>query len=133
MRYMLLFAGTDEAWNQMSEDQRRAMYARIGEWWRGHTEAGRIVGGEQLAPASSATTIRVRPNGDALVTDGPFLESKEIFGGFAIIEAADLDEAIELAKSWPAGETIEVRPVVEMNMTEGAEAMAGAGPSGARR
>ncbi|MGN9842445.1 YciI family protein [Nonomuraea sp. H19] len=75
----------------------------------------RMIGGEQLQPADTATTVRVA-GGELLVTDGPFADTKEIFGGFYLIEAADLDEALELAARIPAarlGGSVEVRPLAE--------------------
>ena len=67
-----------------------------------------VVGGEALQPSSTASTVR----GDALVTDGPFADTKEALGGFYVIEAPDLDVALRLAKICPAG-NVEVRPVLE--------------------
>jgi len=68
-----------------------------------------VVGGEALQPSSTASTVR----GDALVTDGPFADTKEALGGFYVIEAPDLDVALRLAKLFPAG-NVEVRPVLEL-------------------
>jgi hypothetical protein len=115
MKYMLLFAGTEEyheTFLTMSDEKRKQAMAKIGEWWEAQARAGRILEGHQLQAASTATTVR-RQNGKSLVSDGPFLEAKETIGGYAIIEVAGLDEAIELAKEWPAGGTVEVRPLVE--------------------
>lgn len=84
-------------------------YMAFGEKW-----GAAIRGGEALLPIGTATSVRVR-DGETLVTDGPFAETKEHLGGFYIIEADDLDKAIEAAKDIPgawAG-TIEVRPVME--------------------
>ena len=67
-----------------------------------------VVGGEALQPSSTASTVR----GDALVTDGPFADTKEALGGFYVIDAPDLDVALRLAKICPAG-NVEVRPVLE--------------------
>lgn len=111
MKYVLLFAGT------MSEEDRAAhkeladQYERTGKWFADHTQAGKIVGGEELKGPETATTVRFK-GGKPMVTDGPFVESKEIIGGFAVVDVADLDEALEMAKSWPGGD-VEVRPVVE--------------------
>ncbi len=110
MKYVLLFTGTDEGRAAQSKEDAEAMYRRIGEWWGEHSQAGRILGGEELQPARTATTIRFK-NGKPVVTDGPFLEAKERIGGFAIIEVPDLDAALDMAKGWPAGD-VEVRPVV---------------------
>ena len=74
-----------------------------------------IVGGEQLQPAATATTIRVN-DGHTLTTDGPFADTKEVFGGFYMLEADHLDRAIELAAQIPStwmGGSVEIRPVVE--------------------
>ena len=68
--------------------------------------------GYQLQPVSTATTVRRGENGSRVVTDGPFAESGEVVGGYCIVNVADLDEALALAKSWPGG-SVEVRPVVE--------------------
>jgi len=68
-----------------------------------------VVGGEALQPSSMASTVR----GDALVTDGPFADTKEALGGFYVIDAPDLDVALRLAKLCPAG-NVEVRPVLEL-------------------
>jgi hypothetical protein len=94
----------------MSPEEARQAYARVGAWWQEHQS--KIVGGEQLQPANTATTVRHSRNGaDPVVTDGPFIEAKEQIGGFAIIDVPDLDEALRMAKTWPAG-SVEVRPVV---------------------
>jgi hypothetical protein len=111
MKYLLLFANSEENRPKRSDEELKAFYERIGQWWGKHSAAGTIVGGEELQPAGTATTVRI--NGDqAVVTDGPFMEAKETIGGFSLIEVPDLDAAIELAKTWPAGGTVEIRPVV---------------------
>lgn len=115
MKYVLMFAGSveyREVWEKMPQDRRAAAYERIGKWYEEHGKAGRIVGGEELQGPTSTTTVRLE-NGKAIVTDGPFIEAKEIIGGFAIVEVKDLDEALALAKTWPAGGIVEVRPVVD--------------------
>lgn len=74
----------------------------------------RVVGGAQLAPAHTASTVRVK-DGDALVTDGPFADTKEVFGGYYLLEADDLDAAIQVAAAIPAarlGGSVEIRPIV---------------------
>jgi hypothetical protein len=74
------------------------------------TRRGVLKGGNELQPKRTATTVR-RVNGKMTVSDGPFIESKEAVGGFAMIEVADLDEAIRIAKDFPG--SIEIRPIVE--------------------
>jgi hypothetical protein len=109
---MMLIAGDEAEWADRPEAETAAMYERIGAWWDGHEKAGRIVGGHELEPSSTATTVRVDANGRATITDGPFVEGKEMVGGYAILDVADLDEALALAASWPAPDTLEVRPIV---------------------
>src|SRR5262249_24117013 len=112
MKYMLLFVN-DESWETKSSPEAlRKGYEAVRGWWNEHAEAGRIIGGEQLKGTRTATTVRRRDT-KVSVTDGPYIESKETLGGFAIIDVADLDAAIALAKSWPALETVEIRPIVE--------------------
>ena len=113
MKYMMLIADADDGMPRTTvEDQ--AVYARIGAWWAEHTAAGRIVEGHELQPSSTATTVRIAPDGTTTVTDGPFLEGKEMVGGYGILEVPDLDAALALASSWPGrATTLEIRPVVE--------------------
>lgn len=123
MKYMFMFAGTDEyfeAFRSFPKEVQEQALARVMAWREEQTAAGRLLDNNRLQPASSATTVRLahdqngRPNGKALVTDGPFIDAKERIGGYAIIDVPDLDAAIELAKSWPAGGTVEIRPVMEL-------------------
>jgi len=110
-QYMLMFLGTDEQLETMPKDKLDKAYAEIGRWWDDLSKKGVIKEGEQLAPRRTATTVR-RVTGTMTVQDGPFIESKEHVGGYALIEVPDLDAAIALAKNWPAGD-VEVRPIVE--------------------
>ncbi len=111
MKYMLLIYANDNGWDKLSEDEQNAIhqeYMDIGA-------DSRTVGGNQLQPATTATTVRVQ-DGRTLTTDGPFLETKEELGGYYLIDADDLDAALEVAARIPAarrGGGIEVRPVVE--------------------
>ena len=114
MKYVLMFADSVEdqtSWEKMSPDQMHAAYEHINKWFEEHSKSGKIVGGEELQGPSTATTVRHK-NGKTTVTDGPFIESKEVLGGFAIVEVKDLDEALAMAKSWPGGNLVEVRPIV---------------------
>lgn len=115
MKYVLMFAGSTEEqdeWEKLSKEQLETAYQRVNQWFEEHSKAGRIVGGEELRGPSTATTVRHK-NGKVTITDGPFIEAKEVIGGFAIVEVKDLDEALAMAKSWPGGSLVEVRPVVE--------------------
>ncbi|MHB8490154.1 MAG: YciI family protein [Candidatus Dormibacteria bacterium] len=107
---MLLFIKNEET--AVDEADRSAHYAAIDEWFAEIGRDGKLRGGEELQPSSTATTIRFR-EGRPLVTDGPFIESKENVAGFATIDVADLDEAIAIAKKWPPkDQAVEIRPVV---------------------
>lgn len=112
---MFLIASSEQGWGSLSEPELKDAYERIGTWWNGHTEAGRIREGHQLKAPETATTVRISRDGSTNVTDGPFVEAKEIVGGYGVVEVADLDEAIAMASSWPAPNTIEIRPVIEQH------------------
>jgi len=112
VKYMLMFVN-DEAWERKtSPEEVKQGYEAVMKWWDEHSAAGRIVGGEQLKPTATATTVR-KKDGKTTVTDGPFIESKEALGGFAIVNVPDLDAAIAMAKTWPGLEVLEIRPLVE--------------------
>jgi len=110
-RYMLMFVSQDEWRETRSSEDLKNAYAPIMSWWDDLVKTGVIKGGEELGPQRTATSVR-RVNGSMKVTDGPFIESKESIGGFALIDVDDLDKAIAIAKTWPGGD-VEVRPVVE--------------------
>lgn len=113
MKYVLLFGGTMEGVEQLESAAREeavAGYEQSGQWFEKYYKAGKIVSGEELRGPSTATTVS-KKNGKVIVTDGPFIESKEIIGGFAVIDVADLDEALAMAREWPG--TVEIRPVVD--------------------
>ena len=114
MKYVLMFAGSvdeQDAWEKMPEATRVAAYGRVNQWFEEHSKAGRITGGAELQGPTTATTVRIK-NGKATVTDGPFIEAKEIIGGFAIVDVKDRDEAEEMARKWPGG-PVEIWPTVE--------------------
>jgi hypothetical protein len=98
-------------WEAMSAEERAAYVALHQAWFRTHGE--HVRGGEELAPPISGRTIR-RRRGTLSSTDGPFIETKELLGGFIVLEAADLDAALAMAADWPAlgtdGNGVEVRP-----------------------
>lgn len=112
MKYMMLIAGSEEVWSGQDEEERKQLYARIGAWWDQQAKAGRIIEGHELQPVATATTVRIKPDGSTTVTDGPFIDSKEVVGGYAILDVADLDEAIAVASGWPVPDALEIRPIV---------------------
>jgi len=113
MQYMLLIHSSEDGWNALTEAEQGEMYAAYGTFTQALRDKGAFVAGDQLAGASDATTVRVR-DGETLITDGPFAETKEQLGGYYLIEAESLDEAIEWAARIPGARygTIEVRPLV---------------------
>jgi hypothetical protein len=113
VKYMMLIGGEETSYVNDTKEERQALYERLGAWWEEHERAGRIIGGHELQPSSTATTVRVSADGNATVTDGPFIEGKEMIGGYAVLEVEDLDEALRIASSWPAPDTLEIRPIVE--------------------
>lgn len=112
-QYMLMFVGNDDEWAAQPQDQLKSAYTAIGRWWDDLEKKGVIKGGAELDHRNTATTVR-RVSGAMTVSEGPFLQSKEHVGGWAMIAVPDLDAAIAIAKSWPGtSTTVEVRPIVE--------------------
>ena len=111
MRYLLAIYGDESQREAMSPEEGVAVMEAYGAYTQQVQEAGVMVGGDGLQPSSTATTVRVR-NGERLVTDGPFAETREQLGGYYLVEAKDLDEALGIAERIPSSRfgTIEVRP-----------------------
>ena len=109
MRYAVLIYERPGAYDRFSDGERRAVSAEYLELARD----ARVVGGARLKPVETATTMRMQ-DGEPLITDGPFADTKEVFGGFYLLEAHDLDGALEVAAQIPAvrlGGSVEVRPM----------------------
>lgn len=114
MQYMLLIYGDQAAMASASEDDRQAMYAEYMKFTDDLRSSGAMVGGDELKPSATAKTVTVH-NGERLVTDGPFAETKETLGGYYLIEADSEDKALEWAAKIPGARygKIEVRPVAQ--------------------
>ena len=114
MQYLLLIYSPESHWESMPEPERKKIYQQYGELIAELQKTGKFLGGHELQPTSSATTVRVR-DGKKAVTDGPFAETKEHLGGFILIEAKDIDEAVEIASKSPIAEigSVEVRPIMK--------------------
>jgi hypothetical protein len=112
MQYMFLVY-LDE--NSLTEEQRAACYKESAGYAMELHASGKRVSAAPLHPTSTATSVRTR-DGKRIVTDGPFAETREQLGGFFLVDAANLDEAIEIAGTIPAGRwgTVEIRPVLEV-------------------
>ncbi|HEX5578919.1 MAG TPA: hypothetical protein VFY43_04555, partial [Candidatus Limnocylindria bacterium] len=80
MKYMVLIGSTADGWDHLDQGEQRALMERIGAWWEQHATNGEILEGHQLQPRETATTVRLDRNGQASVTDGPFVEGKEVVG-----------------------------------------------------
>ena len=114
MKYLLLIHHDEQAWRALGDADRQRIYGEYAEFGRRIASAGQHLAGAELQPTSTATSVRVR-DGQRLVTDGPFAETREQLAGYFLVEAADLDEAIAIAAGIPSARTgtIEIRPVVE--------------------
>jgi hypothetical protein len=115
MKYMVLIAGPEERSTEGAEDERARAYERILAWWDEQSSSGKVLAGHELQPSLTATTVRRDEAGNVTVTDGPFIEAKEVVGGYAIIDVADLDEAISLVSGWPSAASLEIRPLLRQD------------------
>lgn len=113
MQYLLLCCFDESSWEKLSDQHKEVIMRDYGAVIQSLVKSGHFRGGGRLHPTAAATTVRMR-NGKMVLTDGPFAETKEQFGGYHVIECKDLDEAISIAgriPTLPAGGAIEVRPV----------------------
>ena len=120
MRYALLICTEEAADEAHSPDEVAASMAGYMAFGEEMTRRGVLTGGERLRPTTDATTVQVR-NGEVLTSDGPFAETKEQLGGYFIVEAKNLDEAIAIAARIPSvrvGGSIEVRPIMEIDFSK---------------
>lgn len=113
MKYMLLIYHDEQTFDALTDTERQAVYADYRQLIGELQSAGKYLMGDELQPTATAQTIRVR-EGNPLITDGPFAETREQLGGFFLIEAADATEANAIAARIPSALTgsIEVRPVM---------------------
>jgi hypothetical protein len=111
MKYVLLFVDTEQFARDleaMGSVERERAYERVAEWYTKH--ADKMRGGSKLQPPETATTVRL-DRGDPVITDGPFVEGKEVVSGYVEIEVADLDEALRMVRTWPGCPVVEIRPL----------------------
>jgi len=116
MQYMLLIYDNEKNWPSMSEKERNAIMGEYFAFTEEIKKSGALVAGDALQATNTATTVRVR-EGKRLTTDGPFAETKEQLGGYYLVNAKDLDEAMAMAARIPAARlgSIEVRPVMKFD------------------
>ena len=112
MEYLALIYADEAAWARFSDAERAAAYEQYGEFAKAAGAAGVLVGGEELGPTPSATTVRIR-EGRQLVTDGPYAEVKEALGGYFVLDCSSFDDAVSWAARIPGAShgAVEVRPV----------------------
>jgi hypothetical protein len=118
MKYMMLIYDEEKTWGALSESEMKKTMDEYVQFTRDIQASGHHRASSQLQPSTTATSIRVR-NGKRLVTDGPFAETREQLGGYYLVEAKDLDEAIQIAERIPSARfgTIEIRFLVERPAT----------------
>ncbi|MFL5582930.1 MAG: YciI family protein [Gemmatimonadaceae bacterium] len=114
MKYLCLIYDDESLWERMPKAEVDGIMGEFRSFTQDIKKSGHMAAGEQLQPTSTATTVRIR-DGRTVVTDGPYAETKEQLGGFYLIEARDLNEAIQVASRIPSARlgSIEVRPIVE--------------------
>ncbi|KIP52720.1 YciI family protein [Leucobacter komagatae] len=115
MKYVLMFTSDPKLDAAVSAERERADLQRVLEWHEINS-AAILEGGAALHPVETATTVRADSAGPVVV-DGPFTEAKEVIGGFTLVDVADLDEAVALARTWPLldleGNSVEIRPMFD--------------------
>jgi hypothetical protein len=113
VKYVMLILDTPEE-PKAGTPEYGAWYAEISAWYEKWGATGKLDGGQALQPPSTAKTVRASG-----VTDGPFMETKEVVGGYSAVDVDTIDEAVEIAKTWPGVDrgwiTVEVRPVWDMS------------------
>jgi len=117
MQYLLLIYGEEKRWNTMSPTEHDKILNEYMDYTKSIAQSGNYKGGNELDVTTTAKTVRVRDN-QQVVTDGPFAETKEQLGGYYLVEAKDVNEALKLAARIPSARwgSIEVRPVIAHDM-----------------
>ena len=116
MQYLLMIYENEKRWDTQTKEEGEKISAEYRTLTESIAQSGHYKGGNPLQPTRTATTVRVR-NGKRETTDGPFAETREQLGGYYLVDAKDLDEAISIAERIPAARTgsIEVRPIMPMS------------------
>ncbi|HEY2685802.1 MAG TPA: YciI family protein [Steroidobacteraceae bacterium] len=116
MNYLLLIYTNEQHYASMSQEALGTLNQEYGEFTKGLVQSGKFKAADRLKPTTTASTVRVR-NGKTATTDGPFAETREQLGGYYLVDAKDLDEAIAIAARIPSARdgSVEVRPVWSMS------------------
>jgi hypothetical protein len=115
MRYVMLFVQTEQFEQHLATlgpDDRDRTFDLVNKWMAEHGD--KVRGGSKLQGADTATTVRLDRGDEPLITDGPFVEGKEVVSGYLEIDVADLDEALRMVRTWPGCPVVEIRPVQEV-------------------
>ena len=116
MKYLLAFVVEERSMGNSTPEEMKEAMQRWSAFDQEATDKGALIACEPLEKSSETTTIRLQPDGERIVTDGPFAETKEQLGGFCLLECEDLDEAIEWANKVPMRSgSIEIRPVMDLS------------------
>jgi hypothetical protein len=112
----MLICGDDREWSALSPADEQDVMKQVYAWYERWQPTGKIAdGGAELQGQETAKTVRSGANGEPVITDGPYLELKEVIGGFVLLECDDIDEAVQIAATWPRAAgmgALEVRPVM---------------------
>src|SRR5688572_14381843 len=119
MKYLCLIYENEKLWETMPKDEAGTIFGEYDTFTKDIQKSGHLLAGEALQPTQTATTVRVR-NGKVSTTDGPFAETKEQLGGYYLIEAKDLNEAIQVAARIPSARhgCVEIRPIINFDQPQ---------------
>lgn len=119
MKYLCMVFYDENIINNMTSNEWKSLNSECEACGQGLRESGKMLGGNALHPSTTATSLRIR-DGKSLITDGPFAETKEQLAGFYLLDARDLNEALQLASKIPPARfgTIEIRPIRELDPTK---------------
>jgi hypothetical protein len=115
MKFLLMIHGAEDTWDALTDEEQGAARDRYRAFAAAARESGALLRAGELQPTASATTVRVK-DGQTLVTDGPYAETREALGGFFVVEAPSIDDAVELARKLPEPRGrggIEIRPIYQ--------------------
>jgi hypothetical protein len=115
MEFLMIIHADENGWAALTPEQQQAGAESYMKFSQDLQQKGQLLGANRLRPKKQAKTVRMQ-NGKAVVTDGPFAESKEQIGGYYVVKAADIDEAMKIAEKCPGAThgVVEVRPIWEM-------------------
>jgi len=115
MKFAMMINGDQDTWNHLSPEEEQQAMKDIYAWFERWQPTGKLAdGGVELEDKDTAKTVRRGADGKPVITDGPYLEAKEVIGGVVFLECDDIDDAVAVAATWPLGsstDSVEVRPV----------------------